>query len=387
MSSESDTPNIDEVKQTLSPGSPFMINLQTLITTIIQRITHLFIYVILAGYVLYTCKVCQSNLFPTETACKPYTNSLANVESIKTNIFETFMTRPKMSQKLHFSYEKNDRNIILDSIRQLKEEPTSTATGAYIMTIIQSSLTINYIFFNIFFNLLNQLPEFLILIIGPAFFLMFIPILLIINIINVFISWFTQLKWFFKKNTNDKLSGVPTWSTITILEPMEFFIAFVSIGFFMFLGFIILPPLLPIISTVLVILTIFSLNAYHGTLNGEEIGLFGVIQLVFTYYKVPLTTIIALMVIIYTNSILGTTSGVFCVITVILIYFGIISFDLFKGIPEKYLSPMVPSLQAIKTCSAGVIQAGGNKKDTFNTNAKSFNSKLKQISKQLSKTK
>ena len=72
MSSESDTPNIDEVKQTLSPGSPFMIDLQTLITTIIQRITHLFIYVILAGYVLYTCKVCQSNLFPTETSCKPY---------------------------------------------------------------------------------------------------------------------------------------------------------------------------------------------------------------------------------------------------------------------------------------------------------------------------
>ena len=87
-------------------------------------------------------------------------------------------------------------------------------------------------------------------------------------------------------------------------------------------------------------------------------------------------------------NILGSTSGIFCVITVLLIYFGTISFGLFEGIPEKYLSPMVSSAQANKTCSAGGLQAGGSKQlSNSYTDTKSFNSKLKQISKQLSNKK
>ena len=140
----------------------------------------------------------------------------------------------------------------------------------------------------------------------------------------------------------------------------------------------------PLIVFIIILLTIFSLNSYKGKLNGEDIGLFGIITKLFVYYKVPLTSIISLIVVMNTYRVLGSTSGFFCIITVILIYFGIISFDLFKSIPEKHLSPMVSTAQASKTCTAGVIQAGGGGTKIDSTN---FNAKLKQISKQLSKQK
>jgi hypothetical protein len=45
-----------------------------------------------------------------------------------------------------YDFRDNDRNIILDALRQLKEEPTSSSVGAYIMSILQGGLTINYVF-------------------------------------------------------------------------------------------------------------------------------------------------------------------------------------------------------------------------------------------------
>ena len=254
------------------------------------------------------------------------------------------------------------------------------------MSIFQSGLTLNYIMYNVFFNLLNQLPEFLILIFGPFLFSIFITLLTLVDFINVLVNWFIQMKWFFKRNKNDKLEGVPEWSDVTWLQPMEYFISICMCGFFIFLGFILLPILIPILSIIYIIITIFSLNSYRGILNGEEIGIFGIITKLIVYYKVPITSFIALIVTLIAYNILGSTSGIFCFLTVILIYFGVIHLNLFESVPEKFLSPMVSSVQANKTCSAGVIQEGGKKRTHENIGStKSFNAKLKQISKQLSR--
>jgi hypothetical protein len=348
MSSESDTPNIDDLKKTIAPSSTYMNKLKKMITAIIQMITHLFIYAILAGYVIYSCKVAQSNLFPTETACKPYTNVEPTVQPIKTNIFETLGSTPQLSQKLYFPYEKNDRNIVLDAIRQIKENPNMGNFGGYIMSIIQGGLSLNFVFFDVFFNLLNQLPEILIAIIGPPLLLFFLAIVVLIDGIYILISWFTQLSWFFKKNENKSLSGVPQWSNITFLEPFEFFFAIGISFFFAVLGLFLLPILMPILSIVFIILTLFSLNVYRGILNGNEVGMFSIIKQFFINYKVIITSIIALIVIIESYTILGPTAGIFCVLTILLIYFNVIKLSLFDSIPEKYLSPMVSSEKANK---------------------------------------
>ena len=140
---------------------------------------------------------------------------------------------------------------------------------------------------------------------------------------------------------------------------------------------------MPILSIVFIILTLFSLNVYSCILNGNEFGMFSIIKQFFINYKVIITSIIALIVIIESYTILGPTAGIFCVLTILLIHFNVIKLSLFDSIPEKYLSPMVSSEKANKNCAAGVIQAGGKKKESMDT--RSFNTKLKQISKQLSK--
>jgi hypothetical protein len=384
MSSESDTPDIDEAKQTILPNTAYVQKVKKFLTKTINYIVQLFIFVMIGGYILFTCKVAQTNLFPTETGCKPYTNVDPDFSAnpIPTNLFKTHVGTVPMSQKLFFKYKDNEQNIVLDAIRQLKNEPTSTTIGGYTMSIIQGSLTLNFVFYNVFFNLLNQLPEFLIVLIGPFLFLFFISILFLMDSLHILISWFTQLKWFFKKNENTKLSGAPEWSEITFLDPMQFFFSMCFCGFMIFVGIFTLPFLMPLLSFILVILTIFSVNNYKGQMNGEPIGLFGVITKTILHYKVIISVLISLTVMLNAYSILGSTAGVFCFITILLTYFGILKFGLFDSVPEKFLSPMASTEPAVKTCG-GPVMAGGAKKEKID--ASNFTKKLKQISKQLKK--
>ena len=382
MPSESDTPDIDELKKTILPNTSYINKVKKYLSNSIMYIVHIFLYVMFAGYILFSCKVSQTNLFPTETGCKPYTNVNPDFNSnpIPTNIFETYLGTVPMSQKLYFKYKDNQQSIVLDTIRQLKNEPTSTSIGGYIMSIIQSGLTLNFIFLNVFFNLLNQLPEFLIVLLGPFLFVFLITILFLVDSLHVLISWFTQLKWFFRKNENTKLSGGPEWSEITFLDPMEFFFAIAACGFMIFVGIFTLPILMPLLSFLFVLLTVFSLNSYSGEMNGEKIGLFGIIKNTILHYKVIICILISLTLILNAYSILGSTAGIFCFLTTLLIYFGFINFGLFDSVPEKFLSPLTSSKQAIKTCG-GPVMAGGGKNNKIDFN--NFNKKLKQISKQL----
>lgn len=384
MSNESDTPDIDEVKKTILPSTSYMYKVQKFLKKTILNIVHIFLYVILAGYILFTCKVAQTNLLPTETGCKPYTNVDPDFSSnpIPTNLFETYFASVPMSQKLYFKYKDNQQSIVLDTIRQLKNEPTSTSIGGYIMSIIQGGLTLNFIFYNVFFNLLNQLPEFLIVLIGPFLFLFFMSILFLVDSLHILISWFTQLKWFFRKNQNMKLSGSPEWSEITFLDPMELFFAFAAAGFMIFIGIFTLPVLMPTLSLIFILLTVFSLNSYSGELNGEKIGLFGVIKNTLLYYKVIICILISISLMLNAYKVLGSTAGIFCFFTTLLVYFGFINFGLFDSVHEKFLSPLTSSEQAIKTCG-GPVMAGGGKK--VNINSSNFTKNLKQISKQLKK--
>jgi hypothetical protein len=61
--------------------------------------------------------------------------------------------------------------------------------------------------------------------------------------------------------------------------------------------------------------------------------------------------IFSFFVIVSAFSKLGTVSGLFSILILGLIYFGIISIDLFNQISKNNLSPLVSDNQARKTCS------------------------------------
>ena len=86
-------------------------------------------------------------------------------------------------------------------------------------------------------------------------------------------------------------------------------------------------------------------------MNGKNISVIKIIQDTFKYYKTTIMGILSFFIVLSAFSKLGMISGIFSIITLMLIYFGIISIDLFKTVNKENLSPLVSFNQAKKTCS------------------------------------
>jgi hypothetical protein len=85
-------------------------------------------------------------------------------------------------------------------------------------------------------------------------------------------------------------------------------------------------------------------------MNGKTISAATIIQDVLKYYKIPIMGIFSFFVIVNAFKTMGTVPGTFSIITLALIYFGIIAIDIFKPINKEHLSTMVSYQQAKKTC-------------------------------------
>jgi hypothetical protein len=62
-------------------------------------------------------------------------------------------------------------------------------------------------------------------------------------------------------------------------------------------------------------------------------------------------SIISLFVVVNAFNLLGPIPGIFAVLTLVLIYFGIISIDLFNPSAKENLTPVVSDTQAKKVCT------------------------------------
>jgi hypothetical protein len=96
---------------------------------------------------------------------------------------------------------------------------------------------------------------------------------------------------------------------------------------------------------------VFSCISYQAVINGKNVTSVAVVQDIYNYYKVLIMSIFSFFVIVSAFAKLGTIPGVFSIVTLILIYWGIISIDIFKPITKENLSPLTSYKQAKKTCS------------------------------------
>jgi hypothetical protein len=85
-------------------------------------------------------------------------------------------------------------------------------------------------------------------------------------------------------------------------------------------------------------------------MGGKIITVETIIQDVFKYYKIPIMGFFSFLVMVSAFTKLGTTLGIFSVITLLLIYSGIITIDIFNPISKNNLSKVVSYDQAKKTC-------------------------------------
>ena len=86
-------------------------------------------------------------------------------------------------------------------------------------------------------------------------------------------------------------------------------------------------------------------------MGGKIISALPIIKDTFKYYKTLIMSILSFFVVVSAFSRLGVIPGVFSLITIALIYYGIISIDLFNPSSKDNLSPVVSDKQAKRACS------------------------------------
>ena len=120
--------------------------IQTLVLFVV-----IIIYFCCSGALLYTCKLGQSNILPTDSTCEPYTEYKLEfpLKEKQINIFTDTFINPKNSMKLNFPQnEFNLSNKLLDMFRDYKNEPESNFLANYFISIAESLIQFFYICIN-----------------------------------------------------------------------------------------------------------------------------------------------------------------------------------------------------------------------------------------------
>ena len=350
----SDSTAIDQKNQELlneSIPTSYLSNVGTFALNVFIVFIIIALYFGSGGLILYACKLGQSNILPTDIHCFPYQDTKPDIQPIPINIFNTLLSDPQMSNKIKFPYnEYNSANKILDMFRKYKDEPKSHFLANYFISILESIMQLNYSSFNFILNLLNEVvPEILIILLGPIIVSIVTILLFLFDHLYLIYLWFAGMGWFFKTNTNDSGSGKPNWEDVTIINWFSYWCAIWLIILFVILFFFSFP-LLSVIAFLSMTWCIFSCITYKAELNDKPITSMAVIQDVYKYYKLLIMSILSFFVIVSAFANLGPVPGVFSILTLCLIYWGIISIDIFKPISKEDLSALVGYKQAKKTC-------------------------------------
>jgi len=351
MSDTNDTTTIDEKKQdnsTKIEGG----NLVKFITTITLLFIMIIFYYGASGLILFACKVGQSNILPTNSNCFPYKEEKINIQPIDINIFTTF-SDPPLSMKINFPYDKfNSTNKIIDLFRNYQNEPKSNFLVNYFISIMEGLILFNYSSINFILNILNQLPELLLVLTGPILVSISSIILLIIDLFYIMYLWFANMGWLFKTNKNNTNVGPPQWHDVSIFNIFSFdYLISVSLLILFVVLFFFSLPFFNIIAFLSLYWCIFSSASYNGEMLGKKATALTVIQDLFKYYKVLIMSLYSFLVISTAFSTLGTVQGIYAFITILLIYYGFIAINIFKPVNKENLTPLVSYDQAIKTCN------------------------------------
>jgi hypothetical protein len=389
MSSTSDTSAIDEKKgEDTESEDNFGKDIGKFLISLLAIVAILCLNFSVGGCVLYGSKIGQANILPTEEKCMPYeSNNNLKISEIQVNIFETSVKGQTLSQKISFPHVKNNKFTILDMLRNNKEKTNSNSLMNYFISIIEGLFVFNFSSLNTFFNLLNQIPEFLIIIFGPTILMFYASILIFIDFFYVIYLWFYQMSWFFLVNTNTGDTGKPKWQST--MSPVKLFTGCLLVFLFSILFWVglLVIPFIPFIAPIVMLICIFTIFSCKGVMNNSDVSVLSVITGVFKYNKITVASIITFFVILCAFANLGGLAGGLSILVVCLIYFGILSIDIFNPINEENLSKIVSYDQATKTCKVSKVfemkkflssmmpWSGGEKKLTHEI--KKIGSKLK----------
>lgn len=365
-------------------------SLWSTIILILISLAAIICYFCLSSAILFSCKVGQSNIIPTNMNCFPFTENKPNIQEIYTNIFIT-NTDPQESVKLQFPYnDNNSKNFILDSLRKYKNSPKSVFILNYLISILEGLINYNNNALNLFLNMLNKLPEILIVLFGPILYMIY---LIFVQIFGFFVSiyyYFSSMSWFFKMNTNTNNNSKAKWENTSILDPIRYGLSIFLVFVFFIIFWILLFTCFPILPIITLYISVFSILGYVGKINEKNMNIINVTKEFFKFYKFTVSSIIAITIILITFSLMGIEGGLISLLVVFLIYFGIIPLGIFKSISPENLTKVTSFEQAKKDCNAS-----GNNNNNLLSNIPiignlispqkggNFSKELKKLSKKL----
>jgi len=353
-----DTQELDKKKETNSSSSTSVNetikNTWSFLKAVLITFLLIVGYFIFGSVVLFECKLAQSNILPTSLECSPYTETSPEIQKILTNIFIT-NTEPQESVKLSFPFDKyNSKNVILDIFRKNKEQPKANFLLIYIISILEGLINYSNNALTSFFNLLNGAPEIFIILFGPILSATYFVLAPIVGFFVFIYYYFSEMKWFFKENTVVSGTSKPIWSEINLSDPMRYGSALLLVFVFFIVFWGLLFTVTPILSIAIFYLSLFMTFGYKGEIDNKKASILTIMQEMFKHYKVTMTIIFTIMVIISAFSNLGAISGFFSILTVLLIYFKFIPINIFESIKATNLSPLTSFEQAYKKCD-GII--------------------------------
>jgi hypothetical protein len=339
----SDTSAIDEKKNNNVSG--IQITPQTLTQYLLSVLVSMFkmlIYFLLGAIVLYGTLSSQAGLFPTNMEYYPYTEKIARMQKVVSNIYET--ADGEYSQKIFFDYNTNRTgNSLLDLLRSLKK-PGSNVVSVFFANIMQNTIRLNYGSLSSMFNTLKEfeINDFYIVLFGPLLLIAFIIVfVMFINPIYFIYSWFTNLGLFIQKDIFDPSSEYYS------MDDLEYWTGIGLIFLFLFLFFILFGFLGFFISIVAVFIVIFAIVRYKCNLNGENnIGFGQIFKNNIKYYKDVLAILLSISLVTNANDVFGPSMSAIVVLVLLAVYFGLTSIDFYKSTELDKLSKSLPVKQA-----------------------------------------
>ena len=297
-------------------------------TTLFRQLFTFGIMIVIGTTMVYSGKVAQSNILPTDINCFPYTNLTPTIEKVDIDINIVKTKDGVYSTKLEFDPVKNMKIMeegFLGFLKRMTENKDSGHFYLYLCSLFQGVISNNLYMNNVYYNLLNStFSESVILFVLPYFNIFWFMLTFIINFFYIIYSWFKNLYLFYSKKTvvNDKTvwqPGESMWSFSNVIKSM--FMIFVAFIIFVSFGIGMIIPFTTLLTSVYSILMPMYMEANVRD-KGKPYTFSSALLDVFKYKISVIMYIITYYVVTGTYSKFGsTTTGVSFIAFIILLFF------------------------------------------------------------------
>jgi hypothetical protein len=302
----------------------------------------------LGVYVLWTSKIAQANILPSDFRGAPYTDLPPIIDSIMTQVNFFKLDGEDYSTKLLFQYlyipdksandskQINSQFTLLNSLREFNESPTITGTTMYFIYIIESLFCLNYTMINMFFSFFNSFYEWALVLFGGYLLIFVFAINFILsNLVFIYIFFAGIFSWVWKLNKpqvvlqdGEKFSKpnfVQNWVYITLMS-MPFTWLFTLIetiflvnlfGAFFILGNMAVFPI--IIVYCLLSASFIIAKVIEGSKVGENYTFLSLYVNKMRYMITPVFIIMSIYVIIGAKAYLGSTERNAAIVAVVIV--------------------------------------------------------------------